>query len=615
MRNTSRVPRLVCAAVASALSTPLLVLVAPAAQADDDLEEGFDLQAHRGGLGLTVEGTLPAFAKALELGVTTLELDTQITEDGVAVVTHDRKVSDKKCLDTAPATPGDREWPYVGRYVNTLTFAQVKTLDCGSLRQPDHPDQELHPGERMPTLTEVYDLVTAYDADDVVLNVETKVEAGAPQETAPREQFVQVVARDTRRAGMLDQVTIQSFDWGALMRMSEVEPRLPLVALTNHDFLQVDRPGASPWLGGIDIDDFDDDPIAAIDSFGADAFSPVHGFPQRGKVTDPDYRPYVTRAMVRRADRADITVIPWTVNDKPTMASLMDAGVDGLITDYPDRLRELMAERGLELPPAYSRDEPEDDNEMAAAPLARAHAHNDYEHARPLRDALDHGFSSVEADVWLVDGELLVAHDRHEVRPGRTLESLYLDPLVERAEQQDGAVYEDWDGVFQLLIDVKSEARPTYRAIDAELREHRRIMTSFRGGRVDDRAVTAVFSGSRDLPFMQAQETRYAGYDGRMPDLGSGLPASDMPLLSDSWTRHFTWQGVGPMPRAERDKLHRIVDEAHAAGYRVRFRATPDLDVPAREAVWRELLAADVDHLNTDDLPGLRRFLQEHDRG
>lgn len=600
--------RALCGGLIAAATLPL---TGPAAQADPLGTSGreFDLQAHRGGLGLTVESTLPAFAKALELGVSTLELDTQITEDGVAVVTHDRRVSDKKCRDTEPATSGDPEFPYVGKYVNTLTLAQVKTLDCGSRRLAQYPEQELSPGERMPTLTQVFDLVKRYGAHNVTLNVETKVEAGAPSETAPREEFVQVVAEDVRDAGMLRQVTIQSFDWGALMRMREVEPRLPLVALTNYDFLQVDQPGASPWLGGLDIDDFDDDPIAAIETFGASAFSPVHGFPQGGTVNDAGYRPYVTPAMVKRAHRAGIEVVPWTVNDKPTMASLMDAGVDGLITDRPDLLRELMAERRLELPRRFA----DPGADASDDPLPRAHAHNDYEHDRPLYDALHHGFTSVEADVWLVDGELLVGHDREDVQPGRTLESLYLDPLEQQAARRGGTVYAGYDGVFQLLIDVKSEAAPTYRAIHEELREHQRIMTTFAGGTVRPDAVTAVISGNRDLALMQSQEVRYAGYDGRMPDLSSGLPASDLPLLSDNWTKHFTWQGVGPMPAAEREKLHDVAERAHEAGYRLRFWATPDLDLPNREAVWTELLDADVDHINTDDLEGLEEFLREHD--
>jgi len=313
----------------------------------------FDLQAHRGGLGLVVESTLPAFENALRLGVSTLELDVQITEDGQAVVTHDRQINARKCQDTAPVAPGDPEFPYVGKYINTLTLAQVKTMDCGSRTLSEFPAQRPAPGARMPLLREVFDVVKRYHAHGVKLNVETKVEAGAPSETAPREQFVQVTAREIWRARMLDQVTIQSFDWGALMRMRRVEPRLPIVALTNRDFLQTGQPGRSPWLGGIDIDDFDGDPIRAIRSFGADAFSPVHGFPQNGTINDPGYVPYTTKEMVTRAHRAGIKVVPWTIDDEATMNKLIDDGVDGIITDYPDRLREVMAENGFALPKGY----------------------------------------------------------------------------------------------------------------------------------------------------------------------------------------------------------------------------------------------------------------------
>ncbi|MEU8104561.1 glycerophosphodiester phosphodiesterase family protein [Nonomuraea muscovyensis] len=328
--------------------------VAHADEFYDASRNTLDLQAHRGGLGLVVESTLPAFANALELGVSTLELDVQITEDGQAVVTHDRRISDRKCRDTAPAVAGDPEFPYVGKYVNTLTLLQVRTMDCGSRTLAEFPGQRAVPGAPMATLREVFDLVNRYRAHGVRLNVETKVEAGAPHETAPREQFVQVTAAEIRRARLLNQVTVQSFDWGALMRMREVEPRLPLVALTNRDFLQTGRPGASPWLGGIDVDDFGGDPLKAVKSFGADAFSPVHGFPQNGKVTDPGYQPYVTKAMVDQAHDLGIKVIPWTIDDEPTMNKLIDDGVDGIITDYPDRLRQVMADRGLKLPKKYA---------------------------------------------------------------------------------------------------------------------------------------------------------------------------------------------------------------------------------------------------------------------
>jgi glycerophosphoryl diester phosphodiesterase len=346
------------------LSLALAALVlAPAASAS---KPEFDLQAHRGGLGLVTESTLVAFANAMELGVTTIELDVQITEDRYAVVTHDRRVSNVKCRDTAPAFPGDPEFPYVGDYIRNLTLQQVWTLDCGR-PLPDFPGQRVVPGARMPLLGQVFELADCYRARQIRFNVETKVEAGAPDETAPREQFVQLTAHEVRRARLLRRVTIQSFDWGALMRMREVEPRLPIVALTNGDFLQVGRPGASPWLGGIDIDDFGGSLVAGAASFGADAISPVHGNPQNGKVGDPNYVPYTTPALVRESHAARMPVIPWTVDDPATMASLIDAGVDGLITDYPDRLRDVMAARGFALPRAYREPRGRDCIAQAAA--------------------------------------------------------------------------------------------------------------------------------------------------------------------------------------------------------------------------------------------------------
>jgi glycerophosphoryl diester phosphodiesterase len=131
------------------------------------------------------------------------------------------------------------------------------------------------------------------------------------------------------------------------MRMRQVEPRLPLVALTNYDFPQTGQPGASPWLGGLDIDAFGGDPIAAIKSFGATTFSPVHGFPQTGTVTDPGYRPYVTKEMVAGAHRNGIKVVPWTVDDESTMDYVIALEVDGLISDDPELLVKVAKRAGL----------------------------------------------------------------------------------------------------------------------------------------------------------------------------------------------------------------------------------------------------------------------------
>ena len=175
------------------------------------------------------------------------------------------------------------------------------------------------------------------------------------EETAPREIFVKTVLKDIRDAGLMRQATIQSFDWGALMLTRELEPSLPIIALTNgQPFLQVGMPGASPWLGGIDIDDFNGDLVQAVASFGANAISPVHGDPQGGRYGDPGYVEYTTPDLVDAAHAEGIKVIPWTVDDEGTMNRMLENGVDGMITDYPDRLRVVMEARGIPLPPPVS---------------------------------------------------------------------------------------------------------------------------------------------------------------------------------------------------------------------------------------------------------------------
>ncbi|GAA2760811.1 glycerophosphodiester phosphodiesterase family protein [Actinopolymorpha rutila] len=315
----------------------------------------FDLQAHRGGIGMTTEESLQGFAKALRLGVSTLELDAHVTKDEKVVVNHDRQISSQKCRDTAPVTPGDPMYPYVGKYIKDLTLAQIKTMDCGYQQLPGFPEQEVIHGFRMVELKDVLNLVRSYHANQVTLNIETKVEAGAPEQTAPRELFVRRVYEEIHASGIEDQVTIQSFDWGALKEMHRLAPTYPLVALTNYDFLQVGQPGASPWLGGIDADDYDGDfvkaAVAAVP--GVKALSPVYGFPQNGTISDPAFRFYVSDDMVSEAHARGLKVIPWTCDDPATIEALMDMGIDGIITNYPNHVRQIMADRGMRLPKAY----------------------------------------------------------------------------------------------------------------------------------------------------------------------------------------------------------------------------------------------------------------------
>ncbi|MFC4395547.1 glycerophosphodiester phosphodiesterase family protein [Arthrobacter sedimenti] len=299
----------------------------------------FDLQSHRGGRGQWTEESLAAFGNSLALGVTTLELDTHLTEDGKVVVWHDDTIQANKCIDTVPATAGDPEFPYVGRRVADLSLAQLKTLNCGFKQLPGFPEQDVIEGNRIAELKDVYQLARDRKADKVRFNVETKVndsEIGG----AGMESLTRAVVAEIEASGMADRTTLQSFDWSSLNLTRQIAPDLPLVALSSGDaWMGVGKPGASPNLGGIDIDDYDGSLPKAAAAQGYDVVSPTFSS--------------VTPTMIAEAHDLGLAVIPWTVNTTADMTRLMDMGVDGIITDYPTRLRAVMEERGLKLPKAY----------------------------------------------------------------------------------------------------------------------------------------------------------------------------------------------------------------------------------------------------------------------
>ena len=258
----------------------------------------FDLQAHRGGAGLRPENTLAAFAHALEVGVSTLELDVQISLDGLPVVNHDRVLPD-------------------GEFISWLPADQLGLC----------------------TLDEVFDLVAERHADGVRVNVETKFDVVHTDEVAPRQRFVEVVVDSVRRAVMVDRVSVQSFDWAVLDLTHAAEPGLALNVLTNTAYEEIGMPGASPWTAGVDLDDFGGDIAAAAAGRGYCALSPSHTI--------------VTPVLVHAAHDAGLRVIPYTVDDEALMSAMLDLGVDGLITNRPDLGRTVMADHGLALPQRY----------------------------------------------------------------------------------------------------------------------------------------------------------------------------------------------------------------------------------------------------------------------
>jgi glycerophosphoryl diester phosphodiesterase len=295
---------------------------------------GFDLQAHAGGRGQATGESLRAFAKSLELGVSTLELDINITKDHQPLVWHDPTIDPQQCSDTGPAFTGDPSYPYVGKLIHELTLAQIRTLDCGKPNS-QFANAEVVPHNKIAVLPEVFSLADSYHAD-VRYNIETKVAADRPGISADPQEFVDVVLAAARAARKVDRVEVQSFDWRTLPLVHRAEPSIALVALWSE---QTWVPN-SPWLAGVNPAVVGD-PVIGATLVGADILS-------------PDYA-LVDKSLVDQAHSLGLTVIPWTVDDADDMRAQIADGVDGLITNYPALLRSVMAQRGMPLPPAYHR--------------------------------------------------------------------------------------------------------------------------------------------------------------------------------------------------------------------------------------------------------------------
>jgi glycerophosphoryl diester phosphodiesterase len=313
------------------LLTVVGLALAPSAAAES---RDFDLQAHAGGRGQATGESLRAFAKSFELGVSTLELDINITRDRQPLVWHDPIIDPQQCSDTGPAFTGDPSYPYVGKLIHELTLTQIHTLDCGKPNS-EFPDAEVVPNNKIAVLPEVFSLADSYHAD-VRYNIETKVTADRPGISADPQEFVDVVLAAVRAADKDDRVEIQSFDWRTLPLVHRAEPSIPLVALWTEQTWVPD----SPWLAGVNPAVVGD-PVIGATLVGANILSP--------EFTLAD------KSLVDRAHSLALRVIPWTVDDVGDMRAQIANGVDGLITNYPARLRGLMAELGMPLPPAYHR--------------------------------------------------------------------------------------------------------------------------------------------------------------------------------------------------------------------------------------------------------------------
>ena len=295
----------------------------------------FDIQGHRGARGLAPENTLAAFRRAIELGVTTIETDLGVTRDETLVIAHDRLLN--------PALTRDASGRWItapGPAIKSLSAAELKAYDVGRLDPSSTyakqwTQQKASDGERIPELSELFALVRA-SGKPVRLNVETKLSPNAPGETVAPEVFARLLVDEIRAADYTDRVTIQSFDWRTLLESKRLAPEIRTACLTieggNGDTVKPDASGRSPWHAGLSLTEAGSVP-KLVKAAKCDIWSP--------------FWRNLTRERVGEARELGLVVIPWTVNEPADLEAMIDLGVDGIITDYPDRLVKLVAEKGV----------------------------------------------------------------------------------------------------------------------------------------------------------------------------------------------------------------------------------------------------------------------------
>jgi len=235
--------------------------------------------------------------------------------------------------------------------------------------------------------------------------------------------------------------------------------------------------------------------------------------------------------------------------------------------------------------------------------LKNAHSHNDYKHKQPLSDALSCKFKSIEADVFLVSGQLLVSHT-HPLFKRRKLEELYLKPLLDSCNKYNGKVYADCKESLILLIDIKSDAEKTYSELKIIFGKYKSVLSSYENGIMMERGVTIILSGNKPYELLQHDSMRYAFIDQNLLSIQQEKNNSIYLMASTKYSNITHWKGSGELPIAEKEKLNILVNNAHRQGKTVRLWATPE-----NKKVWQALLDCGVDLINTDDLKTLSDFL------
>ncbi len=295
----------------------------------------FDLQGHRGARGLAPENTLVAFAKALDIGVTTLELDLAMTRDGVLVIAHDPRLNPNFTRDAKG------QWLVApGPSIQSLDLAELQKHDVGRL-QPgtayakNYPEQVPSDGQTVPTLEALFEMVKQRGQTRVRFNIEPKTNPTAPDLTASPEDFVRALLRVLDRHGLRSRVSVESFDWRSLRAVQRLAPEINTVALTTQQSPPYNLADAR-WTDGLTLQAHGGSTPKMVKQLGAHTWSPHQGD--------------LSQALVDEAHALGLAVIPWTVNDPAVMDRFLTWGVDGLISDHPDRVRSAMQRRSMALP-------------------------------------------------------------------------------------------------------------------------------------------------------------------------------------------------------------------------------------------------------------------------
>ncbi|WP_413910492.1 glycerophosphodiester phosphodiesterase family protein [Desulfobacula sp.] len=287
---------------------------------------------HRGAAGLLPENTLAGFKFAMEMGVDTIELDICLTSDNEAVVYHDSG------LNPAITRDANGNWIKTRHLIKDLTLSEVQSYDVGKLNRMSryaekYPNQKAAQGERIPTLRDVIQLVKRND-DKTHLFIELKFSPLRPEETKSSEEISNVVAKIIKNENISERVTIISFDWKILSYFQNIMPQVPTgyvtIAKNNFDTIQKDKPGSSPWMAGIDIDEFDSIPKAVKYAGGTYWITNYKHSIGHNKT--------ITSNLIEQAHAIGVKVIVWTPDSKSEMMKLIKTGIDGITTNRPDIL-------------------------------------------------------------------------------------------------------------------------------------------------------------------------------------------------------------------------------------------------------------------------------------